>query len=547
MKLIRLLLKSAWFVMLCSVVTGLLSGFASAGLIAVINQSLSRTDLPKSTFAGWFIGLCVLLLLSSALSQILVGRVVQRVIYRLRLRLSQQILLSPLRLLEEVGAPRLLATLTEDVGCISIASYSVSTLCVNASLLIGCGIYLNRLIPAFSGLGLLFLVFGIYTYNLLAKPGWRLLERARDVSDQLFEHLETLTQGVKELKLHQHRRQAFLKEDLHQAATDFRRYQVASTDWLAIAGSWGLLLFFIPIGLFLFVPSPVALTPNTISSYALTIIFMISPLRGIIVALPQLTQADIALQKIESLGISLKGSVEAMDLPDPVTPHPQWSELRLSDALHRYPSDLGDRQFSLGPLNLMFYPGEIVFIVGGNGSGKSTLVKLLTGLYTPEEGMIHLDRQPITDANREWYRQQFSAVFSDFYLFERLLGLDHPQLDQNTQHYLNLLQLDHKVSVRDGKFSTTALSQGQRKRLALLTAYLEDRPIYVFDEWASDQDPVFKAVFYRQLLPALKKRGKTVFVISHDDRYFDMGDRVIKLDYGQIVEDSPAPSPSFNR
>jgi putative ATP-binding cassette transporter len=90
--------------------------------------------------------------------------------------------------------------------------------------------------------------------------------------------------------------------------------------------------------------------------------------------------------------------------------------------------------------------------------------------------------------------------------------------------------------VKDGVLSTTALSQGQRKRLALLTAYLEDRPIYLFDEWASDQDPFFRDIFYKQLLPELKRRGKTVFVISHDDRYFDIADRAIKLDYGKVED-----------
>jgi putative pyoverdin transport system ATP-binding/permease protein len=140
----------------------------------------------------------------------------------------------------------------------------------------------------------------------------------------------------------------------------------------------------------------------------------------------------------------------------------------------------------------------------------------------------------ITPENRERYRQNFSAVFSDFYLFDRLLGLDRSDFDPQTQDYVVRLQLDHKVQVQDGVLSTTALSQGQRKRLALLTAYLEDRPIYVFDEWASDQDPVFKEIFYSQLLPELKHRGKTVLVISHDDRYFDCADRIVKLDYGKV-------------
>ena len=186
---------------------------------------------------------------------------------------------------------------------------------------------------------------------------------------------------------------------------------------------------------------------------------------------------------------------------------------------------------------MTFYPRELIFIVGGNGSGKSTFAKLITGLYIPETGEIRLDGKSITDQNLEWYRQHFSAVFSDFYLFERLLGLSRYNLNTQAQKYLQQLHLDHKVQVNDGVLSTTALSQGQRKRLTLLTAYLEDRPFYLFDEWASDQDPFFRDIFYKQLLPDLKQRGKTVLVISHDDRYFHLADRVIKLDYGKIEYD----------
>jgi putative ATP-binding cassette transporter len=214
-----------------------------------------------------------------------------------------------------------------------------------------------------------------------------------------------------------------------------------------------------------------------------------------------------------------------------------WQTLELKGTTHSYPGDKEDSNFVLGELNLKFHPGELVFIVGGNGSGKSTLAKLITGLYIPESGEILLDGQPITNENREWYRQHFSAIFSDFYLFDRLLGMTNHDLDKQAAEYLQEFHLDNKVEVKDGVLSTTALSQGQRKRLALLTAYLEDRPIYLFDEWASDQDPFFRDIFYKQLLSELKRRGKTVFVISHDDRYFDLADRAIKLDYGKIEYD----------
>src|SRR6185369_14214430 len=175
---------------------------------------------------------------------------------------------------------------------------------------------------------------------------------------------------------------------------------------------------------------------------------------------------------------------------------------------------------------------------------------LITGLYTPEAGQVLLNDEAITDETREHYRQHFSVVFSDFYLFENLLGLSIRSEDGRVDKYLAQLKLNHKVRVNDGTFSSTDLSQGERKRLALLTAYLEDRPIYVFDEWAADQDPLFKEIFYLNLLPELKSRGKLILVISHDDQYYHIADRIIKFDYGQVIFDKPVEdaigSPAYN-
>jgi putative ATP-binding cassette transporter len=189
----------------------------------------------------------------------------------------------------------------------------------------------------------------------------------------------------------------------------------------------------------------------------------------------------------------------------------------------------------LGPLDLSLRRGELVFLVGGNGSGKSTFVKVLTGLYPPTVGALRLNGALVDDKSREWYRQHFAAVFSDFYLFDGLLGLGGAELDARARPYLARLELDAKLRIEAGRFSTTALSQGQRKRLALLTAFLEDRDVYVFDEWAADQDVHYREIFYCQILPELKARGKTVVVISHDDRYYHLGDRVLKLEYGRLV------------
>jgi putative ATP-binding cassette transporter len=246
-------------------------------------------------------------------------------------------------------------------------------------------------------------------------------------------------------------------------------------------------------------------------------------------------RATVALQKVQNLGLDLaERSTEtcSFDQPDNAL---SFSRLDLSGVVHAYHNEQDDSNFVLGPINLSFLRGELVFLVGGNGSGKSTLAKLIAGLYLPEAGEIRLNGKSVTGQNRDEYRQLFSAVFGDFYLFDDLLGLHDPTLDARAEEYLKQLHLRHKVKVKGGVLSTTAVSQGQRKRLALLTAYLEDRPFYLFDEWAADQDPHFKNIFYTELLPELKLRGKTTLVITHDDHYFHLADRIIKLDYGKLT------------
>jgi putative pyoverdin transport system ATP-binding/permease protein len=537
MNVIRLFIRISWISVTLAVFTGLLSGASNAGLIALINLTLSNISSPQTTMAWSFVGLCFLLLLTTTASQILLAHLSQKVIFYLRLGLNRRILACPLRRLEEIGSPKLLAALTEDVEAISTASLSISSLCVNIALLAGCLIYLSWLSTPVFLFMLGFMVLGTFSRQLLVTKGIYAFKLDREAQDSLFQHFRTTTEGIKKLKLHKKRRMAFLR-DLRNAAAASQHYRVTGMTKFAIAASWGLLIFFIPIGLLLYVlPQITTIEVPVLSGSVLTIIFMITPMRVILNTLPELSRANIALEKVDSLGLSFATQTIEPNLTTTIDLAPGWRCLKLEGITHAYQGERSESSFILGPIDLTFHSGELVFLIGGNGSGKSTLVKLITGLYIPETGVIRVDDMLITDENREWYRQQFAVVFSDIYLFERLLGLGNPDLDTQSQEYLVKLQLDHKVQVRDGTLSTTALSQGQRKRLALLTAYLEDRPFYVFDEWASDQDPIFKNIFYTQLLPELKNRGKSVLVISHDDQYFHKADRIVTLDYGKVKYD----------
>ncbi|MEX0271654.1 cyclic peptide export ABC transporter [Leptolyngbyaceae cyanobacterium UHCC 1019] len=544
MNLMFFLMRSSWKMVAIAIVTGFLSGGSSAALIALISQAMSQEVTGSlDTLAIAFAGLAFIALTSSIISQVMLIRLAQQAVFQLRLSLCRQILATELAQLEKLGNARLLATLTDDVQSVSDAVRLIPFLCIDLAIVAGGLAYIIWLSWQVFLLVCLLTIVAMGSCQWLLKRGRTWLERARDEQDFLFKHFRTITDGTKELKLHYRRRQAFLQDDLQQSAAAFRRNSVKGLTLFAMTSSWGKLIFFFAIGFVLFaLPKLMTISPQTLAGYVLIFTYLMLPMDGLINSLPVISRAGIALKKIEALDISLAGWAEATSTPDRI--HQEWKELQLQGVTHAYQTEQEDSNFGVGPIDLTLYPGELVFIVGGNGSGKSTLAKLLLGLYVPQSGEIRFDGQQINDQNREWYRQHFAVVFADFFLFDRLLGLDRSDLDTAAHDYLRRLKLDHKVSVKNGNLSTTALSQGQRKRLTLLTAYLEQRPIFLFDEWAADQDPVFKEVFYTEILPQLREQGKTILCISHDDHYFHLADRIIKLDYGQIEYDKPLKSRS---
>ncbi|HTD87908.1 MAG TPA: cyclic peptide export ABC transporter [Candidatus Binatia bacterium] len=545
MNLIRLVFTKCRRMMLVTAIAAVLSGACNAGLLAMVNRVLEDPDSPGRIFILVFAALVVGKIVTGFVSQFALTRFSQQVIAQLRYDLVHKILNVPLRRLEEIGAPRLMVTLTEDVLNITQALLGIPVMAVNIAILLGGAVYLGWL--SFKMLLVLgvFCVIGATVYRFMINGGFRFLSDAREVEDRLFNYFRGLTEGIKELKLHRNRRGVFLSENIQTTTNAYQSYNVAAEVRFIVAQSWTHLLLFIAIGLLLFVvPNIEHVKPSAMSGYIITILYLMGPLSGVLGYVSLYGRGSVALEKVEQLGISLADSATDWCPASENGTLEGFHRLEMRDVTHSYHRENDDSQFVLGPISAVFEPGEIVFLVGGNGSGKSTLAKIISGLYPPETGEILLDGRPVTEQNRDEYRQLFSAVFSDFYLFENLLGIDSKRVDAEAGRYLQELHLDRKVKIRNGNFSTTALSQGQRKRLALLTAYLEDRPFYLFDEWASDQDPLFKNIFYSQILSALKARGKTILVISHDDRYFHLADRVLKLDYGKLVQDLTLHAPA---
>ncbi|HLH54955.1 MAG TPA: cyclic peptide export ABC transporter, partial [Verrucomicrobiae bacterium] len=472
---------------------------------------------------------------SNLISQVVLARFSQEAIARLRRDLISQILAVPLRQLEQIGSPRILVGLTDDIFNITQALLAIPVVSVNIAILLGGAAYLGWLSWRMLAAVCVLIVLGGFGYRLMIARAFHWLNFARSEEDRLFGYFRALTEGIKELKLHRSRRSAFY-QNIHDTTETYQKNNVAAETCFITAQNWNHLLYFALIGVILFVvPRFATFSRETLTGYVVTSLYLMGPLAGVMTSISLFGRASVALRKVEELGVSLASHTKEVCSSDSTDSELSFTRLELKGVVHSYHREQEDSHFVLGPIDFVIRPGELVFLVGGNGSGKSTLAKILAGLYAPEAGEVRLDGRVINDTNRDEYRQLFSAIFSDFYLFENLLGLSHANLDAQAQEYLAMLHLQHKVKIRNGALSTTAVSQGQRKRLALLTAYLEDRPFYLFDEWAADQDPYFKDIFYTQLLPELKARGKAILVISHDDKYFDVADRIIKLDYGKLL------------
>jgi putative ATP-binding cassette transporter len=512
-----------------------LAGVGYTLLIALTKRLLSESAASRPQFVLTFFALCVAIPALGYASQVILLYITSKAGYELRVQLGRQILAAPMRRLEKLGPHRLLATLGEDIGSVIELVTVMPQMLTQFAMMAGCLFYLGWLSWKLLLIMLGYMTLGLLTHQLPLIRAFRYFRLLRKQWDAMYKAFQGLIVGTKELKLNRRRREDFLALELEPAADGLRRYGMRGNVISMASSNWGQILFFVFIGLLLFVtPSLLDVEPQVLVGYTLAVLFLITPLTMILNQIPALERAYLAAERIEELGLSLKSSGSESLVP--VAPQSaSWRSLELIDVTHTYGHETGE--FVLGPVNLMLEPGELVFLIGGNGSGKTTLAKLLMGLYEPESGEIRVDGKVVTPERLDDNRQQFSVVFYDFYLFERLFGIDAKDLDAEGRRYLELLQLTQKLKIEDGKLSTTDLSQGQRKRLALLHAYLEDRPIYIFDEWAADQDPQFKQVFYYQLLPELKARGKTVIVISHDDRYYGLADRVVKLESGKVESD----------
>jgi putative ATP-binding cassette transporter len=353
-----------------------------------------------------------------------------------------------------------------------------------------------------------------------------------------FNALTDIIDGLKEIKLHREKGED-IYDDFIDISKHVRSLKIDVNHLFAQNMVFAQSYVFLVLGAIVFIlPQFKDTFVQEIVSTTTAMLFAIGPLSSLIATLPYYEKINLCISNIYDLEAELDRQMNPDELAPAArtdrNPLGDFKEIEINNLCFDYHNRERQDRFSVGPINLKIKKGDIVFVVGGNGSGKTTLLKVLTTLYKADSGGIYVDDRLVDAANFHDFRELFSAIFYDFHLFTKLYGLS--QVDQRqVDALLTLMEIDHKTQFKDGRFTQLNLSTGQRKRLAMIVSLLEDKPIYIFDEWAADQDPAFKDYFYNELLEKLKSQGKTVIAVSHDDRYFDRADNIIKLEFGKIV------------
>jgi len=512
-------------------VLSLASGLANTLIIFLITASVFNTNGLFEQL--YFFGLAfALYIIGRKILQTRLVKLTLSIVYDLRMKLVEKIFNTSYQKFEKIDRGRVFATLNDDTGQIGNAANIFVMLSTSIITIIGAFIYLATVAFWATALTLGVALTIASVYYVMMRKTRALFEEARDTQNEYLGCLEGMLAGFKELSMHLNKRNEF-KKDVEKIVDKFRNklghglinfvngFLVGETLLITTLATVGF-------GMRWLFPD---ISGVVVMGFIMVLLYLIGPFNVLLRSIPEIVRIRVSWGRVQDFSEEVPANIDPSALVLPKKGTEKVDEIKATGVMFKYNTPNENEQFAVGPIDFEAKRGEIVFIVGGNGSGKTTLGKLLTGLYIPDSGSIKINDQPTTNYQLSEY---FSVVFSDYHLFEKLYDVDLSGKEADARYYLKLLRLEHKVILEENGFSTVDLSGGQRKRLALLRCYLEDHPIYLFDEIAADQDPEFRKFFYRELLQRMKEKGKIIIAITHDDHYFDAADKVVKMDMGKI-------------
>lgn len=516
-----------------------ISGAANAFMLAMINMGADAASDPakqlQSHYFVMFLVLFGLFYVGKKRLLVISNDLVENMLHHIRDRITQKIRRTNLTNIERLEHTEIHTRLTQETATLSQAG-TVMVFSAQAVVMI----FFTSLYIAYISLSAFFLIMvtisiGIAINYYKESATKAEVKKANDLLDRFFTLFQGALHGFKELKVNKKKSDAVFRE-LHDVSIQATERKIVAGNLFNENIMFAQVFWYALIMVIVFImPQFTDAYANTIIKLTTAILFMYGPLEMVVNTMPLFAKANIAADYLYQLEEKLDQSHDIESRTTSLEKSLDFKHISLQNLHFSYRDTVGNAQFSVGPIDNSIQKGDIVFLIGGNGSGKSTFIRLLLGLYLPDQGKIELDGKIVENESVLDYRQLFSIVLSDFHLFHKLYG--HDQVDEEKIHTLiEQMELSHKVQYIDGMFSDLNLSTGQKKRLALAIMLLENKPIVVLDEWAADQDPEFKKHFYEDIIQDFRAAGTTVIAVTHDDHYFHVADRIWKMEYGTLLD-----------
>ncbi|ROI04076.1 cyclic peptide export ABC transporter [Chryseobacterium sp. G0240] len=505
----------------------------SFGILFIINNVISNAVGYEESYISWsFLIVIIFTYLLNIIFQKKLNQYSYTILYENEKNIFKKIIKTRLITLEKQGTQRFY-TAIEDLRIFATLPEVITHAINSILMLLLCLVYMFSL-SIYAGLtilGLMILIAAIYFMVMRTMNGR--VAVLRKFNEEYYNYVNDVVKGFKNLKVNSVLSQNLLSRNLFP-----NRDQAKELDYkinyvflsINLISQYGLYLV---IGAILFVLPKLNLLPKEdIISYVVILLFITGPVSNLINMQNIFTRFSVANRRINNFLRDFEGEVQEDE--NTMREEINFQFLEFKNVSFQYGNNT-EQSFALDNINLHIRKGEVIFIVGGNGSGKSTFINILTGLYDRKDGEILLNDRKL-DSKKD-LQHLISPVFTDNYVFSH--NYDNYQLENNSQYQdlLEMMEMNQVVIDTKEESARRNFSKGQSKRMSLIFALLEEKPILVLDEWAADQDPHFRKYFYEVLIPKFKKDGKTIIAVTHDDAYFSQADRVIKFDYGHIASD----------
>ena len=488
--------KAVWFsIILAASLAGLLQG----GIVLIINQAAEGIINKGPDLRHLLLFLLTLSAYAYA-SHYSISRTIaltERIIFSTFVNIADKIRNASTLSFERIGKSSIYATLYTNTDIILETSKSLASVGAAVMMILFSAVYIAYISESAIITIIIFYSFGIFVYVSNFSQIQKLLKETT-LRENTFKSLfKYFLEGFKEIKVNHAKGEDLFHNYISKESEHAQEARIKAENRLTGNNVFIQSFYYALVAAMIFLlPKLTPMDPIEMVKVVAVVLFSYGSMTRIVMAIPLILKAEKAVAKLDQLGADLDKIQETSQPYSGRLAKKAASELSLDlkDVVFTYPEADLSSGFTLGPLSLKVEPGEILFIIGGNGSGKTTLLKIIAGLYYPVSGRVLLDGQAVNEANYSDYRNLFSVIFPDYYLFDKFYG--HQEVNRELlDETLSRMGLQERVQYADGRFTDLNLSAGQKKRLALVCSHLEARPILLIDEVAADLDPPVSPLF----------------------------------------------------